>query len=79
MKIIIMLILIHQADVTGTITISPFEEQPKNKFATIQKCEEAAEDKKNLILKSSSNYLELGIVDVEIICVETKETKEGTI
>ena len=79
MKIIIMLILIHQVDVTGTITISPFEEQPKNKFATIQKCEEAAEDKKNSILKSSSNYLELGIVDVEIICVETTETKEGTI
>jgi hypothetical protein len=79
MKIIIMLILIHQADVTGTITISPFEEQPKNKFATIQKCEEAAVDKKNSILKSSSNYLELGIVDVEIICVETTETKEGTI
>ena len=79
MKIIIMLILIHQADVTGTITISPFEEQPKNKFATIQKCEEAAEDKKNSILKSSSNYLELGIVDVEVICVETTETKEGTI
>jgi hypothetical protein len=79
MKIIIMLILIHQADVIGTITISPFEEQPKNKFATIQKCEEAAEDKKNSILKSSSNYLELGIVDVEIICVETTETKEGTI
>ena len=79
MKIIIMLILIHQADVTGTITISPFEEQPKNKFATIQKCEEAAEDKKNSILKSSSNYLELGIVDVKIICVETTETKEGTI
>ena len=74
-----MLILIHQVDVTGAITISPFEEQPKNKFATIQKCEEAAEDKKNSILKSSSNYLELGIVDVEIICVETKETKEGTI
>ena len=74
-----MLILIHQADVIGTITISPFEEQPKNKFATIQKCEEAAEDKKNSILKSSSNYLELGIVDVEIICVETTETKEGTI
>jgi hypothetical protein len=79
MKIIIMLILIHQADVIGTITISPFEEQPKNKFATIQKCEEAAEDKKNSILKSSSNYLELGIVDVEIICVERTETKEGTI
>ena len=79
MKIIIMLILIHQVDVTGAITISPFEEQPKNKFATIQKCEEAAEDKKNSILKSSSNYLELGIVDVEIICVETTETKEGTI
>ena len=79
MKIIIMLILIHQVDVTGVITISPFEEQPKNKFATIQKCEEAAEDKKNSILKSSSNYLELGIVDVEIICVETTETKEGTI
>jgi hypothetical protein len=34
-----MLILIHQVDVT--ITISPFEEQPKNKFATIE-CEEAA-------------------------------------
>ena len=79
MKIIIMLILIYQADVTGRVTITPFEEQPKNKFATIQKCEEAAEDKKNSILKSSSNYLELGIVDVEIICVETTETKEGTI
>ena len=79
MKIIIMLILIHQADVTGTITISPFEEQPKNKFATIQKCEEAAEDKKNSIFKSSSNYLELGIVDVEITCIETIETKEGFI
>ena len=79
MKIIIMLILIYQADVTGRVTITPFEEQPKNKFATIQKCEEAAEDKKNSILKSSSNYLELGIVNVEIICVETTETKEGTI
>ena len=79
MKIIIMLILIHQADVTGTITISPFEEQPKNKFATIQECKEAAVDKRNSILKSSSNYLELGIVDVEITCIETIETKEGFI
>ena len=79
MKIIIMLILIHQADVTGTITISPFEEQPKNKFATIQECEEAAVLKRNSILKSSSNYLELGIVDVDITCIKTIETKEGFI
>jgi hypothetical protein len=79
MKIIIMFILIYQADVTGKVTISPFEEQPKNKFATIQECEEAAVDKRNLILKSSSNYLELGIVDVEITCIETIETKEGFI
>ena len=79
MKIIIMLILIHQADVIGTITISPFEEQPKNKFATIQECEEAAVLKRNSILKSSSNYLELGIVDVDITCIKTIETKEGFI
>ena len=74
-----MLILIHQADVIGTITISPFEEQPKNKFATIQECEEAAVLKRNSILKSSSNYLELGIVDVDITCIKTIETKEGFI
>jgi len=79
MKIIIMLILIHQVDVTGAITISPFEEQPKNKFATIQECKEAAVLKRNSILKSSSNYLELGIVEVDITCIETIETKEGFI
>jgi len=79
MKIIIMLILIHQIDVTGAITISPFEEQPKNKFATIQECEKAAVLKRNSILKSASNYLELGIVEVDITCIETIENKKGFI
>ena len=79
MKVFIMSIFLLQIDVGGYPFTTPFEENPRIEFNTITECINAAKDKRNKMLESSLNYLELGIVDVKIDCIETKQSKEGTI
>ena len=79
MKIFIMSIFLLQVDVGGYFVTTPFEENPKIEFKTVTECVHAAKDKRNKMLESSLNYLELGIVDVKIDCIEATQSKEGTI
>ena len=79
MKVFIMSIFLLQVDVGGYPFTTPFEENPKIEFKTVKECINAAKNKKSKMLKSSLNYLELGIVDIKIDCIETKQSKEGTI
>ena len=74
-----MSIFLLQVDVGGYPFTTPFEENPKIEFNTITECINAAKDKRSKMLKSSLNYLELGIVDVKINCIETTQSKKGTI
>ena len=79
MKVFIMSIFLLQVDVGGYHFTTPFEENPKIEFKTVKECVSAAKDKRNKMLESSLKYLELGIVDVKIDCIETTQSKEGTI
>jgi len=79
MKVFIMSIFLLQVDVGGYPFTTLFEENPKIEFKTVKECVSAAKDKRNKMLESSLKYLELGIVDVKIDCIETKQSKEGTI
>ena len=79
MKVFIMSIFLLQVDVGGYPFTTLFEENPKIEFKTVKECVSAAKDKRNKMLKSSLKYLELGIVDVKIDCIETTQSKEGTI
>ena len=79
MKVFIMSIFLLQVDVGGYFFTTPFEENPRIEFNTITECINAAKDKRNKMLESSLNYLELGIVDVKINCIETTQSKKGTI
>ena len=79
MKVFIMSIFLLQVDVGGYPSTTPFEEKPRIEFNTITECINAAKDKRNKMLESSLNYLELGIVDVKIDCIEATQSKEGTI
>ena len=79
MKVFIMSIFLLQVDVGGYPFTTPFEENPRIEFNTITECINAAKDKRNKMLESSLNYLELGIVDVKINCIETTQSKKGII
>ena len=79
MKVFIMSIFLLQVDVGGYPFTTPFEENPRIEFKTVKECVSAAKDKRNKMLESSLKYLELGIVDVKIDCIETTQSKEGTI
>jgi len=79
MKVFIMSIFLLQVDVGGYPFTTLFEENPKIEFKTVKECVSAAKDKRNKMLESSLKYLELGIVDVKIDCIETTQSKEGTI
>ena len=79
MKVFIMSIFLLQVDVGGYFFTTPFEENPRIEFKTVKECISAAKDKRNKMLESSLKYLELGIVDVKIDCIETTQSKEGTI
>ena len=79
MKVFIMSIFLLQVDVGGYFFTTPFEENPRIEFKTVKECVSAAKDKRNKMLESSLNYLELGIVDVKIDCIETIQSKKGTI
>ena len=74
-----MSIFLLQVDVGGYPFTTSFEENPRIEFKTVKECVSAAKDKRNKMLESSFKYLELGIVDVKIDCIETTQSKEGTI
>jgi hypothetical protein len=75
MKIFIMTILLGQLDLAGNVFYTPWEQNPKLEFATMEKCLEASKIKGDEMYASSKKYPELGIVHIKIDCVENKSSK----
>jgi hypothetical protein len=79
MKIFIMAILLGQIDPAGNVFYTPWDQNPRLEFNTLEKCLDASKIKGDEMYASSKNYPELGIVHIKIDCIETKESKRDTI
>ena len=73
MKTFIMLIMLFHLDPDGYPYTATMQESPLRQYATIMECESAADLKRDAMLKSSKKYPDLGIVDVQIRCVDSAE------
>ena len=79
MNTYIMLIMLLQLDLSGYPYTTAMQEDPPREYATLRECESAAVIKREDMLKSSLKYLDMGIVDVRINCVDSSELEDGTI
>jgi len=79
MKIFVMAIMLGQMDLLGNVFYTPFEQNPRIEFNTIEKCLDASKIKGDEMYASSKKYPELGIVHIKIDCIETIESKRDTI
>jgi len=75
MKAYIMLILLLQLDPMGQPYTTALQESPMREYATQSECESQADAKRDAMLKSSKKYPDLGIVDVQIQCVDSSEAE----
>lgn len=75
MKTYIMLIMLLQLDPMGQPYTTALQESPLKEYATQSECDQAAESKRESMLKSSRQYPDLGIVDVRINCVDSSEAE----
>lgn len=73
MKTYIMLIMLFHLDPDGYPYTSALQESPMRQFDTQRECESASDTKRESMLKSSLKYPDLGIVDVQIRCVDSSE------
>ena len=73
MKVYIMLIILLQMDPMGQPRTTALQESPLKEYATQRECDQAAELKRDAMLKSSRQYPDLGIVDVRVACVDSSE------
>lgn len=73
MKFYIMLIMLFHLDPDGYPYTSALQESPMRQFDTQRECESQADVKRQSMLKSSLKYPDLGIVDVQIRCVDSSE------
>ena len=64
-----MAIMFYQMDISGDVFKTPYVEDPKTHYETMQECIIAAKDKKDMMMKSSLSYPDLGILDIQIDCV----------
>lgn len=69
MNTYIMLILMLQMDPSGYTFSTPMQEDPIIQYATQQECESAAQIKRDVMLQSSLQFPELGILDIDIRCM----------
>ncbi len=76
MKAYIMLIMLLQMDPDdGLPYTTALQQSPMMEYSTLQECESAAESKRIEMLKSSRQYPDLGIVDVQIRCVDSSKAE----
>jgi len=73
MKTYILLIMLFHLDPDGNPYTATMQESPLRNYATITECERAADLKRDAMLESSKKYPGLGIVDVQIRCVDSAE------
>jgi hypothetical protein len=74
MKVYIMLIMLLQMDPdNGLPYTTALQQSPMIEYNTLQECDQAAELKREAMLKSSRSYPDLMIVDVQIRCVDSSE------
>ena len=79
MKIFIMVIMLGQMDLTGNVFYTPWEQNPRIEFLTMEKCLDASKIKGDEMYASSKKFPELSIVHIKIDCVEDKLSKKDTI
>ena len=75
MNTYIMLIMLFQMDPYGNPFTTSMQESPLRQYATIAECESAADVKRDAMLKSALKYPDLGIMDVQIRCVDSSEAE----
>ena len=70
-----MLIMLLHLDPDGYPYTSALQESPIKEYSSLQECDTAAESKREAMLKSSRSYPDLGIVDIQIRCVDSAEAE----
>jgi hypothetical protein len=70
MKTFVMLILLFQIDPYGNQFITTHYEDPIIQYDTLEECESTAEIKRDSMLDTATQLPELGILDINIGCVE---------
>lgn len=70
-----MVIMLGQIDLLGNVSYTPWEQNPKLEYTTMNKCLDASKIKGDEMYESSKKYPELGIVHIKIDCVENKSSK----
>ena len=73
MKTYILLILLFQLDPDGNPYTATMQESPLRQYDTLAECERAADLKRDAMFESSKKYPDLGIRDVQILCVDSSE------
>ena len=68
-----MLIMLLHLDPDGYPYTTAMQQSPLTEYNTLSECDTAAELKRDMMLKSSQQYPDLGIVDVRIRCVDSAE------
>jgi len=72
METFAMLIMLLHLDFTGRPYTTTMTEDPQTEYPTLALCESAALIKRESMLRSSSNYPDLGIIDIKITCVPSE-------
>ena len=73
MKVYIMLIMLLHLDPDGLPYTTAMQQSPMIEYPSLSECESAAEQKRTVMLKSSRQYPDLGIVNILIECVDSAE------
>ena len=73
MKSYIMLIMLFHLDPDWNPYTSAMQESPLREIGTQKECEAAAVIKRDEMLRSSLKFPDLGIMDIQIRCVDSSE------
>lgn len=73
MKTFVMLIMLFHLDPDGYPYTSTMQESPLREFGTQRECESTAVIKRDEMLRSSLKFPDLGIMYIQIRCVDGSE------
>jgi len=77
METFAMLIMLIHLDPTGYHHTTTVTEDPQREYPTLSLCESAALAKRESMLRSSSNYPDLAIIDIRITCLPSEFLGQG--
>ncbi len=72
METFVMLIMLLHLDPDGYPYTSTMVQDPQTEYSTLASCERAALTKRTDMLRSSLQYPDLAIVDIQITCLPTE-------